>query len=51
MTNTATHLELIEGTKSQRDQYITKLEVLDKVKKIVFLDYVETLTTEMVANI
>lgn len=48
--NTATHLELIEGTKTQRDKFISEVEVLEKVKHIALLPYEETMTTEMVAD-
>lgn len=37
MTNNNLALKLVEGTKADRDQYINRVEVLDKVKDIVSL--------------
>lgn len=44
------HLQLIEGNKSQRDKFISKVEVLNRVKDIVFLPYQDSMTTKMVAD-
>ncbi len=43
-------LELIEGKKNVRDKYISKTEVLERVKDLILLPYKETATTEMVAE-
>lgn len=43
-------LKLIEGTKADRDKYIKKVEVLDKVKELVLLPDGEHMTTHMVAD-
>jgi len=43
-------LRLTEGTRDERDKYIDKFEVLDKVKSLVLLPYNETATTDIVAD-
>ncbi len=43
-------LELIEGKKNVRDRYISRTEVLERVKELSLLSYKETATTEMVAE-
>jgi hypothetical protein len=48
MTNLA--LKLIEGTKEDRDKYINRVDVLDKVKELVTLPNTEHMTTTQVAN-
>lgn len=45
-----TALQLIEGGKDVRDQFINKVDVLEKVKKIVFLGNTDYLTSKMVAD-
>ncbi len=42
--------ELIEGKKGVRDKYISRTEVLDRVKELSLLPYKDTATTEMVAE-
>ncbi|CAF1784534.1 MULTISPECIES: DUF342 domain-containing protein [Bacillus] len=46
----ANGLKLLEGTKNDRDKYIKRTDVLDKVKKVVLLKDGEHMTVKMVAD-
>lgn len=50
MTKNNLALKLIEGTKEDRDKYINRVNVLDKVKKLVMLPDGEHMTASQVAN-
>lgn len=50
MTKNNLVLKLIEGTKEDRDKYIDRTDVLDKVKKLITLPNTEHMTSSQVAK-